>query len=180
MPYHSFNPSYTGQAVGGNETIDLLWRSACQFVQRMEVKFLPVYKPNEAERKDATLYANNMQRLMASHLGMYFVCVQFVTTLTRHTHTHTGCKISDATFKDYVSVEKAYKALQKAAISKARAKRMQRGRSGSIEKFWNPISTCLVCVPGLHHPRSVKIDLEKFDFEKGVVVDDDGEKKKDE
>ena len=29
-------------------------------------------------------------------------------------------------------------------------------------------------------PRSVKIDLEKFDFEKGVVVDDDGEKKKDE
>ena len=55
---------------------------------------------------------------------------------------------------------------------------MQRGRSGSIEKFWNPISTCLVCVPGLHHPRSVKIDLEKFDFEKGVVVDDDGEKKK--
>ena len=91
MPYHSFNPSYTGQAVGGNETIDLLWRSACQFVQRMEVKFLPVYKPTEAERKDATLYANNMQRLLASHLGMYFVCVHnamFVTTLT-HTHTHT-------------------------------------------------------------------------------------------
>ena len=114
-----------------------------------------------------------------------WVCILCVYNLLRHshdthTHTHTGCKISDATFKDYVSVEKAYKALQKAAISKARAKRMQRGRSGSIEKFWNPISTCLVCVPGLHHPRSVKIDLEKFDFEKGVVVDDDGEKKKDE
>lgn len=79
-------------------------------------------------------------------------------------------------------MEKAYKALQKAAITKARAKRMQRLRSGSmasIDKFWNPISTCLVCVPGLHHPRSVKIDLDKFDFEKGVVVDN-GEKKKDE
>ena len=79
MPYHSFNPSYTGQAVGGNETFDLLWRSACQFVQRMEVKFLPVHKPTEAERKDATLYANNMQRLMASHLGMY----------STHTHIQT-------------------------------------------------------------------------------------------
>ena len=75
-------------------------------------------------------------------------------------------------------MEKAYKALQKAEISKARAKRIQRGRAGSIEKFWNPISTCLVCVPGLHHPRSVKIDLEKFDFKKGVIVDDDEEKKK--
>ena len=75
-------------------------------------------------------------------------------------------------------MEKAYKALQKAEISKARAKRIRRGRAGSIEKFWNPISTCLVCVPGLHHPRSVKIDLEKFDFKKGVIVDDDEEKKK--
>jgi hypothetical protein len=125
----------------------------------MEVKFLPVHKPTEAERKDSTLYANNMQRLMASHLG---------------------CMISDATFKDYITVEKAYKAMQKDAISKARARRKERARAGSLggsmDKCWNPISSCLVCVPGLHDHRSVKIDLEKFDFEKGVMMNEDSKK----
>jgi hypothetical protein len=31
----------------------------------MEIDFLPVYTPNEAEKKDAGLYARNVQRVMA-------------------------------------------------------------------------------------------------------------------
>ena len=110
----------------------------CQIVQRMEVKFLPVHVPSTAEKEDATLYANNMQRLLASHLGI---------------------GISDATYGDYVKVERAYKAAKAAAINRARRERRRE------EKWWNPLTSCLVCLPGISDPHSIRIDLDKFDFD---------------
>ena len=142
----------------------------------MEVKFLPVYKPNEAERKDATLYANNMQRLMASHLGMYFVCVQFVTTLTRHTHTHTQAAKSVMRPSKTTSLWKRHTKPYKGSDFESSSKTNARGRSVRLKS----LESDRWCAFRSSPPRSVKIDLEKFDFEKGVVVDDDGEKKKDE
>merc|ERR1712139_692722 len=52
FPYRHFNPCYTGVAVGGHEFWDLMYRSCCQFVQHMEVQFLPPYTPTEEEVED--------------------------------------------------------------------------------------------------------------------------------
>eukprot|EP00667_Euglena_gracilis_P006144 EG_transcript_6196 len=70
FPYWHYNPCWTGRAAGGNEIEDLLFRLCCQFVNRVEVKFLPVHHPTEEERANSTLYANNMQLLMAATLGV--------------------------------------------------------------------------------------------------------------
>eukprot|EP00668_Euglena_longa_P002155 GGOE01002497.1.p1 GENE.GGOE01002497.1~~GGOE01002497.1.p1 ORF type:complete len:506 (-),score=154.09 GGOE01002497.1:236-1753(-) len=70
FPYRHYNPCWTGRAAGGNEIEDLLLRLCCQFVNRVEVKFLPVHHPTEAECQDSTVYANNMQLLMAASLGI--------------------------------------------------------------------------------------------------------------
>ncbi|KAG8470260.1 hypothetical protein KFE25_008681 [Diacronema lutheri] len=68
FPYTHFNPCLTGEATGGHELPGLMWRTACQLVNRMEMLFLPVHAPCEAERADPLLYAANMQALMARHL----------------------------------------------------------------------------------------------------------------
>merc|ERR1719359_953119 len=67
FPYRHFNPCYTGVAVGGHEFWDLMYRSCCQFVQHMEVQFLPAYTPTEEQVADPTIFADDMQRLMAAH-----------------------------------------------------------------------------------------------------------------
>lgn len=36
----------------------------------MEVEYLPPYRPSEAEKADSTLFANNVQRLIATRLGV--------------------------------------------------------------------------------------------------------------
>jgi 1-acyl-sn-glycerol-3-phosphate acyltransferase len=79
-PYTYFNPCYTGTITGGHELPALVWRMSCQFCNRVEMKYLPVYYPSEEERNDPLLYANNIQALMASHLRI---------------------PVSDATIKDY-------------------------------------------------------------------------------
>ncbi|KAJ1633674.1 hypothetical protein T492DRAFT_979072 [Pavlovales sp. CCMP2436] len=68
FPYASFNPCLTGEATGGHELPGIMWRTASQIVSRVEVKYLPPYAPSAAERADATLFAGNVQALMASHL----------------------------------------------------------------------------------------------------------------
>ena len=80
FPYRNFNPTYNGRCLGGNELGDILFRCCCQFVNRLEVKVMPVYHPNEAEIADGTMYATKMQHVMGAHLG---------------------CKISNATTKEY-------------------------------------------------------------------------------
>eukprot|EP00669_Euglena_mutabilis_P009624 TRINITY_DN4486_c0_g1_i2.p1 TRINITY_DN4486_c0_g1~~TRINITY_DN4486_c0_g1_i2.p1 ORF type:complete len:520 (+),score=158.15 TRINITY_DN4486_c0_g1_i2:50-1561(+) len=87
FPYRHFNPCWTGRAAGGNEIGDLLFRFACQFVNRVDVIFLPVHHPTPEEKADSTLYANNMQLLMAATLGI---------------------GISDCTYKLYHELRKEY------------------------------------------------------------------------
>jgi len=45
-------------------------RSLCQWYNFVEVICLPVYIPNEAEKKDPQLYANNVRKAMSEASGL--------------------------------------------------------------------------------------------------------------
>ncbi|CAC5357373.1 LPCAT1_2 [Mytilus coruscus] len=49
-----------------------LWLSLCQFNNKLELEFLPVYNPNEEEKQDPTLYASNVRQKMAESLKIPF------------------------------------------------------------------------------------------------------------
>eukprot|EP00746_Dinoflagellata_sp_MGD_P081441 gnl/MRDRNA2_/MRDRNA2_32396_c0_seq1.p1 gnl/MRDRNA2_/MRDRNA2_32396_c0~~gnl/MRDRNA2_/MRDRNA2_32396_c0_seq1.p1 ORF type:complete len:504 (+),score=77.18 gnl/MRDRNA2_/MRDRNA2_32396_c0_seq1:135-1646(+) len=70
FPYKHFNPCWTGEAVGGINLSMVLLRTACQFVNRLDVKILPVYRPSEEEVNDVNLFTRNVENLMAMHLGL--------------------------------------------------------------------------------------------------------------
>ncbi|XP_041375840.1 lysophosphatidylcholine acyltransferase 2-like isoform X1 [Gigantopelta aegis] len=53
----------------GPSAFTLLWLTLCQFHNYLEIEFLPVYVPNEEEKKDAKLFANNVRDVMAKCLG---------------------------------------------------------------------------------------------------------------
>mmetsp|Transcript_1786 Transcript_1786/g.2685 ORF Transcript_1786/g.2685 Transcript_1786/m.2685 type:complete len:429 (+) Transcript_1786:213-1499(+) len=65
--YKSFDPSWT--AAAPNRGLVVI-RSLCQFYQGVTVEYLPVYYPNEKEKKDPTLFAGNVRSLMAKTLGV--------------------------------------------------------------------------------------------------------------
>ena len=48
----------------------LCWLCLCQFHMTAEFHFLPVYHPNEEEKKDAGLYADNVRKVMANYLNV--------------------------------------------------------------------------------------------------------------
>lgn len=48
----------------------LLWLSFCQFHSPLEFHFLPVYHPNETEKSNPELYAENVRKLMADYLNV--------------------------------------------------------------------------------------------------------------
>lgn len=52
----------------GPRTPFLVFRMMCQFINFMEVEYLPVYTPSEAEIKDPILYADNVRHLCADKL----------------------------------------------------------------------------------------------------------------
>ncbi|KHJ47640.1 hypothetical protein D918_01796 [Trichuris suis] len=52
----------------GNSVFELIWLALCQPRLYVEIEFLPVYVPNEAEKDDALLYAGNVQSIMANCL----------------------------------------------------------------------------------------------------------------
>ncbi|XP_029717425.1 lysophosphatidylcholine acyltransferase isoform X1 [Aedes albopictus] len=54
----------------GPDALQLLWRTLTQFHTYCEIEFLPVYHPNEEEKKDPKLYARNVRNLMARELGI--------------------------------------------------------------------------------------------------------------
>ncbi|XP_023202128.1 lysophospholipid acyltransferase LPCAT4 [Xiphophorus maculatus] len=54
----------------GASWTEALWHTASQFYTNMTVEYLPVYNPSEEEKKDPSLYADNVQRLMAKALGV--------------------------------------------------------------------------------------------------------------
>eukprot|EP01062_Namystynia_karyoxenos_P024830 TRINITY_DN1970_c1_g1_i1.p1 TRINITY_DN1970_c1_g1~~TRINITY_DN1970_c1_g1_i1.p1 ORF type:complete len:656 (+),score=224.10 TRINITY_DN1970_c1_g1_i1:98-1969(+) len=112
FPYKHFNPCWSGRVTGGNDVGDLLWRLTCQFVNRAEVKVLPVYQPTLEEQGDPRLYARRVQRLMAAHLG---------------------CPVSDCTYEDYAEKQSLYSAAQHAAQTRQQTgwKSMLRGKGGA-------------------------------------------------
>ncbi|XP_057565097.1 lysophosphatidylcholine acyltransferase 1 isoform X1 [Hippopotamus amphibius kiboko] len=54
----------------GPGALKILWLTLCQFHNQVEIEFLPVYTPSEAEKKDPALYASNVRRVMAEALGV--------------------------------------------------------------------------------------------------------------
>nr|CAB3263476.1 lysophosphatidylcholine acyltransferase 2-like [Phallusia mammillata] len=56
--------------MNGPGYLQLLWLTLCQFQIHTEVTYLPVYYPNEEEKQDPKLYANNVRTVLADALGV--------------------------------------------------------------------------------------------------------------
>ncbi|XP_033010217.1 lysophosphatidylcholine acyltransferase 1 [Lacerta agilis] len=54
----------------GPGALKILWLTLCQFHNFVEIEFLPVYIPSEEEKRNPSLYANNVRRIMAQALGV--------------------------------------------------------------------------------------------------------------
>ncbi|KAK4876996.1 hypothetical protein RN001_009502 [Aquatica leii] len=54
----------------GPSALKLLWLTLTQVYSYCEIEFLPVYTPNEAEKRDPKLFANNVRNVMAKALGI--------------------------------------------------------------------------------------------------------------
>lgn len=54
----------------GPSVVTLLWMCLSKLYTRLEVEFLPVYIPNEEEKADPNLYADNVRKVMAEALGV--------------------------------------------------------------------------------------------------------------
>uniref|UniRef100_A0A8C9BYK7 Lysophosphatidylcholine acyltransferase 4 n=1 Tax=Phocoena sinus TaxID=42100 RepID=A0A8C9BYK7_PHOSS len=61
--------------------LKVLWLTASQPCSIVDVEFLPVYRPSREESRDPTLYANNVQRVMAQALGIPATECEFVGKL---------------------------------------------------------------------------------------------------
>lgn len=64
-----------------NKKALLKFKAASQPCSIVDVEFLPVYQPSPEESKDPTLYANNVQRVMAQALGIPATECEFVGSL---------------------------------------------------------------------------------------------------
>ncbi|XP_019153333.1 PREDICTED: lysophospholipid acyltransferase LPEAT1-like isoform X2 [Ipomoea nil] len=64
-PYQRFSPAW--ESISGSRHVLLL---LCQFINYMEVIWLPVYCPSQQEKDDPKLYAENVRRLMAREGNM--------------------------------------------------------------------------------------------------------------
>ncbi|XP_068906492.1 lysophosphatidylcholine acyltransferase isoform X3 [Tenebrio molitor] len=54
----------------GPSALKLLWLTLTQPYSYCEIEFLPVYTPNEEEKRDPKLFANNVRAVMAKALGV--------------------------------------------------------------------------------------------------------------
>ncbi|RZC39607.1 Acyltransferase domain containing protein, partial [Asbolus verrucosus] len=54
----------------GPSALKLLWLTLTQPYSYCEIEFLPVYVPNEEEKRDPKLFANNVRAVMAKTLGV--------------------------------------------------------------------------------------------------------------
>ncbi|KAK3086372.1 hypothetical protein FSP39_017489 [Pinctada imbricata] len=66
----------------GPGAFKVLWFTLCQFNNKIEIEFLPVYSPSEEEIKDPKLFANNVRLKMAE-------CLRIPTT----DHTFDDCRL---------------------------------------------------------------------------------------
>jgi lysophosphatidylcholine acyltransferase / lyso-PAF acetyltransferase len=65
-PNSHYDPHWTPEIAEAN----LFYRFLSQFVNHAEIEVLEPYTPNEEEKKNPTLYASNVQKYMAKHLGV--------------------------------------------------------------------------------------------------------------
>lgn len=63
---------------GGPDVLMLVWRTLAQFHTFVEVEYLPVYVPNEEEKKNPKLYAQNVQQLMSKCVFAYLFISRFI------------------------------------------------------------------------------------------------------
>ncbi|XP_040045140.2 lysophosphatidylcholine acyltransferase 1 [Gasterosteus aculeatus] len=66
--------SWTWQGPGA---FKLLWLTLCQPHNPLEIEYLPVYTPSNAERGDPALFANNVRKLMARALQLPLTDLSF-------------------------------------------------------------------------------------------------------
>ncbi|XP_028933134.1 lysophospholipid acyltransferase LPCAT4 [Ornithorhynchus anatinus] len=71
----------TSWAWRGPGVLKVLWLTASQPCSIVEVEFLPVYQPSPEESANPTLYASNVQRVMAQALGIPATECEFVGNL---------------------------------------------------------------------------------------------------
>jgi hypothetical protein len=65
-------------------SLKLLWLTLTQVHSSCEIEFLPVYTPNEEEKHDPKLYANNVRRLMAKYVQFHvWICVEHMSKRCR-------------------------------------------------------------------------------------------------
>eukprot|EP00928_Gymnodinium_smaydae_P048811 TRINITY_DN3268_c0_g1_i2.p1 TRINITY_DN3268_c0_g1~~TRINITY_DN3268_c0_g1_i2.p1 ORF type:complete len:380 (-),score=8.56 TRINITY_DN3268_c0_g1_i2:176-1315(-) len=71
FPYKHMNPAWVSRSTvsEGNDIPLMFIRCMMQFSVQIQVKFLEVYEPTEAEIRDPTLFANNVQNYMALQLN---------------------------------------------------------------------------------------------------------------
>lgn len=65
----------------GPGVLKVIWLTASQPCTTVEVEFLPVYQPSAEEEVNPTLYANNVQKVMARALGIPATDCEFVGNL---------------------------------------------------------------------------------------------------
>ncbi|XP_039205990.1 lysophospholipid acyltransferase LPCAT4 isoform X1 [Crotalus tigris] len=65
----------------GPGVLKVIWLTASQLCTTVEVEFLPVYQPSPEEAVNPTLYANNVQKVMAKALGIPATECEFVGNL---------------------------------------------------------------------------------------------------
>uniref|UniRef100_A0A670J6X7 Lysophosphatidylcholine acyltransferase 4 n=1 Tax=Podarcis muralis TaxID=64176 RepID=A0A670J6X7_PODMU len=65
----------------GPGVLKVIWLTASQPCTTVEVEFLPVYQPSAEEAVNPTLYANNVQKVMAKALGIPATDCEFVGNL---------------------------------------------------------------------------------------------------
>eukprot|EP00754_Rhynchopus_humris_P034859 Rhum_TRINITY_DN16460_c0_g1::Rhum_TRINITY_DN16460_c0_g1_i1::g.163121::m.163121/K13510/LPCAT1_2; lysophosphatidylcholine acyltransferase / lyso-PAF acetyltransferase len=109
-PFKYFNPCWTGEAMNGHDSGECVWRCVCQFVNRLEVKILPVYVPSEEEKADKFLYSENVRRVIAANLEI---------------------GLSDCMYEDYVQCGRRYAQLKRAALR-------AQNRLGPVERWALP------------------------------------------
>ncbi|XP_077599655.1 lysophosphatidylcholine acyltransferase 1 isoform X1 [Stigmatopora nigra] len=61
----------------GPGAFKLLWLTLCQPHNTIEIEFLPVYTPSDEEKKNPTLFANNVRKLMAKALELPITDLSF-------------------------------------------------------------------------------------------------------
>ena len=65
FPYTSLNPVWTGEGYTGYGFDKILYLMCCQPWNRVDIAVLPVYYPDDAEKADPKLFAENVRDLMA-------------------------------------------------------------------------------------------------------------------